>query len=210
VVVLSSQSGLATVLLLLTSFLCGSIPFGLFIARAYGMDIRAAGSGNIGATNVWRVLGWKPGVLVLVLDALKGLLPVLLALGLSRSVAMSTYVPMLTGLAAVLGHTFTPWLRFKGGKGVATGLGVAIALYQVWILIPLGVFLLGFFATRMVSVGSILAAVTLALLSLLPVARHLWPFGVLAALLVVWTHRSNIKRILNGTEYRTPLGRKKV
>ena len=128
---------------------------------------------------------------------------------------------MLVGLAAVLGHTFTPWLKFKGGKGVATGLGVAIALYQVWILIPLTVFLLALGISRMVSLSSIIAAITLALVGFLAAPPHsdflyvltaqwrLWPFGILALLLVLYTHRSNIKRILNGTENKVSFGRKR-
>lgn len=239
---------LYALLWLLFAFLCGSIPFGAIVTRLKGVDIRTVGSGNTGATNVWRALGWKYGISVLLLDALKGLVPVLLAsrfflrlsLGVAlpgdsgswafltsqsgynvaeiqQAVAIWHYLPMLVGLAAILGHTFSPWLKFKGGKGVATGLGVVIALYQLWVLIPLAVFGLALAATRMVSLGSILAAVTVACLSLIAKAvapldrssialQRYWPFGLLVALLVIWTHRENIKRIVNGTESR--VGRK--
>ena len=131
----------------LTGFLAGSVPFGWLVTRAARIDIRKVGSGNIGGTNVWRAMGWHWGLTVLLLDLLKGLLPVV---GLMLCVAqmpadklpLAWIVPlkMLVGLAAVLGHAFTPWLRFRGGKGVATGLGVTLALYQAWIIVPLVLF----------------------------------------------------------------------
>ncbi|MDQ3024498.1 MAG: glycerol-3-phosphate 1-O-acyltransferase PlsY, partial [bacterium] len=218
-------------------FLLGSIPFGLIVSKHCGVDIRALGSGNIGMTNVWRSLGWKPGLLVFVLDVLKGLVPTCLAyracigaqvtlaavgpdpnpmfdydtknyehlhyteyvwLGVPSGNAWA-YVPMVVGLAAVLGHTFTPWLRFKGGKGVATGLGVAMALYQWWILVPLTLFVVSLAVTRMVSLSSLLAAAAIAGLCLNRGLTHLWPFGIVVFLLVLWTHRSNIRRIIAGT-----------
>jgi glycerol-3-phosphate acyltransferase PlsY len=191
----------------LLGFLIGSIPFGYLVARAGGVDIRSVGSGNIGMTNVWRTLGWRAGASVLVLDILKGALPIV-ALDLCWP-RLSPPLPagwlgwlgMGTGIAAVLGHTFTPWLRFKGGKGIATGGGVLIALMQVWSLVPVGVFLLTLAATRMVSAGSLAAAwggcvTTLAV----PHLRWLTVLTLPLALFVTWTHRENIGRILNGTE----------
>lgn len=239
---------LVALLLIALGFLAGSIPFGLLVARHYGMDIRAAGSGNIGMTNVWRVLGWKPGVAVLLLDVAKGLIPVLIAIlfltpsyttgavgwtigffpelsigvGTPFALAIGKLAPMLVGIAAVLGHTFTPWLGFKGGKGVATGLGVAIALYGYWILVPAGVFLLLLLLTRMVSVSSIFASIALAAIGFIAAPAdspqlwteiqqwRLWPFGILAFLLVLCTHRSNIRRILNGTENKVSFRRRPV
>jgi glycerol-3-phosphate acyltransferase PlsY len=157
------------------AYLLGSIPFGLLVARVYGKDIRELGSGNIGMTNVWRHLGWKPGLLVLILDVLKGFIPTWLALVWSASQVSQRFpdstaeVNEMTvlagsvwfGLGAVLGHTYTPWLKGKGGKGIATGLGVAIALFQAWILIPIAVFLVLLATTRMVSLSSLIAVLSL-------------------------------------------------
>ncbi|MCB1219185.1 MAG: glycerol-3-phosphate 1-O-acyltransferase PlsY [Planctomycetales bacterium] len=203
--------------LALAGFLSGSLPFGWLVARLGGMDIRKHGSGNIGMTNVWRVMGWKAGLTVLLLDVAKGLLPVLLAGRLMDTVnppgltiSGRAWLLLITGLAAILGHTFTPWLKFRGGKGVATSLGVLIALYQLWVLAPLGVFLLALATTRMVSVGSILAALSVGILAVaVPALRPYMAFGIPVALLVVWTHRSNIRRILDGTESRVGSGKKK-
>lgn len=222
---------------LLFAFLCGSIPFGAIVTRLKGIDIRTVGSGNTGATNVWRALGWKYGISVLLLDALKGFLPVFgyqqhWFAGYFQSImdpdpprqamllfiGFSAFAPFLIGLMAILGHTFSPWLGFKGGKGVAIGLGVILAIYQGWVLIPLLVFGLTLLRTRMVSLSSMLAALSLPLLGLIahnaqPFSDHAaglaryWPFGALVALLVIWTHRSNINRILDGSENR--VGRKK-
>lgn len=216
-------------------FLLGSIPFGFIVARARGVDIRTRGSGNIGMTNVWRELGAGAGITVLVLDALKGWLPVWLtgnkqlavfytdiSTGTQVDITPPTspesslfpllYLPMIVGLAAILGHTFSPWMKFKGGKGVATGLGVILALFGWWSLLPLAVFLLTLALSRYVSLGSILAALAVAALPFVaaytpmggiwPSISHLWPFGLLVALLVLATHRENIRRIIAGTERR--------
>ncbi|MCH7472119.1 glycerol-3-phosphate 1-O-acyltransferase PlsY [bacterium] len=190
------------------AFLCGSIPFGWLAARAKGVDLRQVGSGNVGATNAWRVLGRKYGIAVLILDALKGLVPVAALTswlastqGSQQSEAWQASALMLCGAFAIFGHTFTPWLKFKGGKGVATGLGVIVALYHAWVLIPLGVFGLALAASRYVSLSSILAVLCVAVLSFaVEVLRPLWPFGLFSAALVLWTHRSNIARIIAGTE----------
>ena len=199
----------------LIGFLSGSLPFGWIVARLAGIEIREHGSGNIGMTNVWRVLGWKHGLSVLILDVLKGLLPVLLAARLMATVNPPGLTPdgrnwllLICGLAAILGHTFTPWLRFKGGKGVATSLGVLIALFKIWALLPLGIFLLLLALTRMVSLSSILAALSVGLATVfVPELRPFMAFGIPIALLVIWTHRENIGRIINGTERR--IGRRK-
>jgi len=214
----------ALLLLCLAGFLIGSIPFGWIVARLRGIDITKHGSGNVGMTNVWRVLGWQAGLLVLVLDAAKGFAPTLFVRQMTNG-AMANYpcmgtfdtaVPVIVGLAAILGHTFSPWLRFKGGKGVATGLGVLIALFQWWVLVPLGAFILVLLTSRMVSAGSISAAIALiatsAYLDSVRDPTHpagsLLPFGILVALLVIYNHRSNIRRIMNGTENKVSFGRK--
>lgn len=195
---------------IVVAFLCGSVPFGWIFARAKGVDLRAIGSGNIGGTNVWRALGWQYGVVVLFLDALKGFAPVFLLQYCVASMPAGFVPPharpwlfMLTALAAVLGHTFTPWLGFRGGKGVATGGGVVIALFQLWVLPVLVLFGLVLLSTRYVSLSSIMSAMLLAALSLsIPSIRPYWPFAVAALLLVLWTHRANIDRLMAGNESR--------
>lgn len=215
-------------LFVLIAFAAGSIPFGLVIARARGVDLRAHGSGNIGATNVWRVMGWRCGLPCFLLDVLKGLAPTLAA-GLANGAATASWrvaaldqptawwwLAVLT--AAILGHMFTPLAGFKGGKGVATGLGAALGVWPVLTVPGLGALLLwGLVAwrTRMVSVASCAAAAGLPLfvyLWSLPGARtdaggppDVSPFliatGVLGALVIV-RHRSNLARVWAGTENR--------
>jgi glycerol-3-phosphate acyltransferase PlsY len=186
------------------AFLLGAIPFGFLAGKLKGIDLREHGSGNIGATNTLRVLGAGPGVAVLLLDVLKGCLPALLAQRLS----LSPWWVMGAGLAAILGHTFSPFLRFKGGKGVATSLGVLVGLSPAVAGLSLLVFLLVVLATRYVSLGSLLAAVAQAVLFF--VLSEELPyrlFGVLAALFVIAKHRSNIERLRNGRESK--FGQKK-
>jgi glycerol-3-phosphate acyltransferase PlsY len=206
--------GIYLTLWLALAFLCGSVPFGWLVARARGVDLARIGSGNIGATNVARALGWGWGGTVLLLDTLKGLIPVAALTWCLASVSEASAplawrhpLLMLAGLAAVLGHTFTPWLGFRGGKGVATGLGVVLALYQWWVVVPLAVFGLTVLGTRYVSLGSILGSLTVGGLSFfVPALRPLWPFGLLTVVLVLFTHRENIRRLLAGREHR--LGQK--
>lgn len=185
----------------LCAFLCGSIPFGLVLVKLAGKgDVRQHGSGNIGATNVSRVGGKALGIVTLLLDVLKGFLPVFIAkkLGLGES-ALS-----LLSLAAVLGHMFTPWLAFKGGKGVATALGVALAFRAGMVLPALGVFVAVLLLFRYVSLGSVLSAFALPLIlawrGATPVVLLLW---IDIALLVILKHHENIRRLLKGAE--TPL-----
>jgi len=182
----------------LAAFLCGSIPFGLLLVKLAGKgDVRAHGSGNIGATNVSRVGGKGLGIVTLLLDIAKGFLPVFLAkhLGLSGG-ALS-----LIALAAVLGHVYTPWLKFQGGKGVATALGVALAFQASMVVPPLALFLILVLAFRFVSLGSVASALALPATLLLrgaPPAVVL-PWTALA-LLVILKHHENIRRLLKGTE----------
>ncbi|HEX4845845.1 MAG TPA: glycerol-3-phosphate 1-O-acyltransferase PlsY [Geothrix sp.] len=182
----------------LAAFLCGSIPFGLLLVKLAGKgDVRAHGSGNIGATNVSRVGGKALGIVTLLLDILKGFLPVFLA----RQAGLGDGALSLVALAAVLGHVFTPWLKFQGGKGVATALGVALAFRASMVVPPLAVFLVLVLAFRYVSLGSVAAAAALPATLLMrggPVAVVL-PWTALA-LLVIVKHHDNIRRLLKGTE----------
>jgi len=217
----------------LFAFLLGSIPFGLLIAKAKGIDIRQHGSGNIGATNVLRVVGKKYGITCLILDALKGLIPTIVGISLIRFAGMknpmmisaldpfSAEFPMLTaqvlqvitGLCAILGHNYSPWVGFKGGKGIATSAGVLIAMMPAAIVILLIVWLIVFATTRYVSLASIVAAAVLPLVTLWGSWFHgkiqngtwnkpLFVFTVIIAVLAVWKHRSNIQRLRQGTENR--------
>lgn len=184
--------------LVAAGFLFGSIPFGYLISRYfYGVDIRKAGSGNIGAANALRTLGKAGGAAVLLLDALKGFLPVLL----SKSLHLDPVWVALVAAAAVLGHCFSPWLGWHGGKGVATSVGAVIALSWMAGAVCAGGWVAGAALTGFSSVGSMLANL------LAPVA--LWfttrepayaAFGAFAALLIIYTHRENIERIRAGRE----------
>jgi glycerol-3-phosphate acyltransferase PlsY len=183
---------------LVVAYLCGSVPFGLIVAKARGVDVRAVGSGNIGATNVARALGKRTGALVLFLDAVKGLAPVL------ATRLFWPGEPLLAagaGLFAILGHVFPVWLKLHGGKGVATGLGVFLALAPVATAIATGFFLAVYATKRIVSIGSLAAATALPLAML---ALHEPPaFIALAAavwILVLVRHRSNIQRLLRREE----------
>ena len=212
-------------LLVVCAFLSGSVPYGLLIGFAKGHDVRKEGSGNIGSTNVGRVLGRKYFFICFALDVLKGLLPTLAAgyfLG-----CLGDWAPQVRDLvwwmgamvASVLGHVFSPWLKFKGGKGVATALGTMLGVFPALTLAGTSVFLVWLLAVKLwryVSVASILAAV------LLPVSVVIefvaaeqagwitvgwfsaaWPFLIVASLLsaiVLWTHRGNMKRLRAGTE----------
>lgn len=210
-------------LLLPIAFLCGSIPFGLLVAKAHGVDIRTVGSGNIGATNVGRVLGKRGFALVFTLDLLKGLLPTLAvgaSLGCLGSFAVEPKAAgiWLAGMAlAVLGHVFCPWLKFKGGKGVATGAGAMLGVFPPLAVPLLGALLVWLVALKIwktISISSMLASASLPIFVIaVAAARHggdlaqglreSWPFvvaGVALTVLVVFTHRANIRRLREGTE----------
>jgi acyl-phosphate glycerol 3-phosphate acyltransferase len=193
-----------TLLWCIVAFLVGAIPFGFLAGKLYGKDLREEGSGNIGATNTLRVLGKRAGITVLLLDALKGFLPVFLAL---RHLPGATpesggWSAVLVGFAAVFGHIYSPYVRFRGGKGVATALGVLIGLSPLIALSAFAVFFVTVYFTRYVSLGSILGALTQAVLFwVVPgqsVAARL--FGTIVGLFVVLRHRGNIQRLRNGTE----------
>ena len=189
-----------TVVCTLFSFLLGSIPFGYVVGRLKGVDVRMYGSGNIGATNVSRVLGKKYGAFVLLLDALKGAIPVLLA----RFLGFPVEYQVLFGFSAILGHCFSPFLRFRGGKGVATGLGAFLAISPEVTLMAVVIFLLVFFLTRYVSLSSIVAAASYPLLFRFIENPPKVSFILVSvtALVIVGKHYSNILRLLRGEEKR--------
>jgi glycerol-3-phosphate acyltransferase PlsY len=195
-------------------YLVGSVPTGYLLGRSRGLDIRQHGSGNIGATNVWRVLGRNWGLVAFASDFLKGFLPLYLLRKLSfpdDSSWMVSLLLVLCGLAAIIGHNYTPWLGFKGGKGIATSAGVMAALMPPVLAVALSLWIIATLMTRTVSIGSLLAAVVLP-----PAAAWFYPgewvyFGLatLAGGLAVWRHRANIQRLLAGTESRIEFGSKK-
>ncbi|MEA3188007.1 MAG: acyl phosphate:glycerol-3-phosphate acyltransferase [Chthoniobacter sp.] len=191
------------------SYLLGSIPFGFLVAKTRGIDIRQHGSGNIGATNVLRVLGKKWGIPVFVLDALKGLIAVRLAMVLGAHEIPLAAAGIMGAVCCILGHNFPIWLGFKGGKGIATSAGVLLGMLPVAGVLSFCVWLLLFFLTRYVSLASIFAAITVPVVVVLQLIfvwkGNGWPFfyfALVIAVLAVWRHRSNIKRLLTGTEPR--------
>ncbi len=185
------------------AYFLGSIPVGLLVARARGIDIRAVGSGNIGATNVARGLGKKIGAGVLVLDALKGALPMLAVRWLGLAHTVNPLVVTATGFAAVAGHCFPIWLGFDGGKGVATSLGVYLALDPLVTAACAGVFAIVYTATRIVSIGSMSAALAFpALLLLFGRSNAAVTLGIAVALVVLYRHKGNISRLLHHRENR--------
>jgi glycerol-3-phosphate acyltransferase PlsY len=187
--------------LLLLGYLAGSIPFGVLLTRwLRGVDVRKGGSGNIGATNVTRVAGKKIGAVVLLLDALKGALPVGLALWLLPAQARAH---AFVGLAAVLGHVYPVWLKLRGGKGVATALGVLLVLVPMAALAGATVYALVVAAWRVSSLGSLSAG--LSAVGVAALTAEAPEYALLTAfffLFMVWTHRSNIGRLLRRSERR--------
>ncbi len=181
------------------AYLIGSIPFAFLLARRRGVDLRLEGSGNVGASNVLRTSGAALAVLAMALDGLKGTLAVLLAQG----AASGTLVPVAAGVASVIGHVYPPWLRFHGGKGVATAAGAFSLLAPAALGIACAVFVLAVLATRIISVGSMSAAVTLAVVTAITDSPRLVIAGACAAAaLIVHRHRGNLSRLIAGTERR--------
>ena len=201
------------ILTVLIAYLLGSVPTGFLVAKTRGVDIRSLGSGNIGATNVFRVLGKSAGAFVFLADAAKGYLAVLVIAKVfcalfdpAAGPTARDWFDICGGAAAILGHNFSCWLRFKGGKGIATSAGVLVALVTVPLLIILGVWIIVFALTRYVSLASVSAAFAL------PFAA--WAVGkdstlilVTAALaaLAIYRHKANLRRLINGTENRITL-----
>jgi glycerol-3-phosphate acyltransferase PlsY len=208
-------------LLAVVSYFLGAIPFGLLVGLAKGIDPRKAGSGNIGATNVARLLGGKFFALVFTLDLLKSLIPMLIGHALLRRANLTSdqldakllLSWLLVGFAAILGHMFPIYIRFKGGKGVATSAGLILGLwpyYTLPALIALGVFIVVFFTWRYVSLGSIASALSFPLAYIIFALINRWPlthqqlplliFAIIVAALIVYKHRTNIARLRAGTE----------
>jgi len=197
----------------IAGYLLGSVPFGLILAKIFGgRDVRTAGSGNIGATNVARVAGPFAGILTLLLDVAKGAGAVLLAALFSQG---STLWMMIAGLCALVGHCFPLWLKFRGGKGVATAAGVFIVMNPMAFLGAIAVFLLVVAVTRYVSLGSICAAMAMPILVYFLPAAHVPLYivfvGALAAgTLIIYKHSANIQRLVRGEEPKFSPGKKKA
>lgn len=199
---------------IIAAYLLGSIPFGLLIAKAHGKDLRSIGSGNIGATNVSRALGRKWAYICFALDVLKGLIPMFVTMLITKpDSVLSLWLWLAVGCAAILGHIFPIYLRFKGGKGVATSFGVALGVwpyYTVCVLIAFGIWIAVVLIWRYVSLASIAASVAfiialIAAIILKPKWEFtgLWPILITAVaipVMVIVRHRENIKRLLTGTE----------
>jgi glycerol-3-phosphate acyltransferase PlsY len=207
---MTSSAALATIVT--AAYLAGSIPAGYLVGRARGIDVRREGSGNIGATNVGRLLGRKYGYGVFLFDATKGLAAVRLAYWIASATEQAQLEPEVYGIIAavmaVVGHSFPIWLRFRGGKGVAASVGGMLGLMPLAALIILIVWGIVFELTRYVSVASLSAAVALPLVVILVTQiTHrsglvLFVFSLAIAGLVLWRHRSNISRLIAGTEPR--------
>lgn len=214
-------------IIVILSYLVGAIPTSIIVSKAVkGIDIRQYGSGNAGGTNVMRVLGWKHGVMVIILDALKGVLAVIVVARLHygglpfANVSPFddfTLVQIIAGISAVVGHIWTVFAGFKGGKGIATALGMLLMIVTIDMLIAVGVFLIVVTISRYVSLGSVLAAVTVPAAmvfreNILNVDilgyNTLLPFVIAVSLLVIYTHRKNVVRILNGTENKLSFKKK--
>ncbi|MBT9394580.1 glycerol-3-phosphate 1-O-acyltransferase PlsY [Hymenobacter sp. NST-14] len=200
--------------LLVAAYLIGSIPTALWVGRAFfGLDIREHGSGNSGATNTFRVLGKKPGSFVMAVDVLKGWVATSLASVMLQQGAILPeqllYYQLACGVLAVVGHIYPIWAGFRGGKGVATILGVMLAIAPATVGVCILVFIAVLLVSRYVSLSSMTAGVVFALLQLLPPFRPenqllLW-FGFMVAGLLIYTHRANIQRLRAGTESRVPM-----
>ncbi|MDF1610770.1 MAG: glycerol-3-phosphate 1-O-acyltransferase PlsY [Stygiobacter sp.] len=215
------------IFVIILSYLVGSIPNSIIISKLVkGIDIREFGSGNAGGTNVFRVLGWKWGILTILLDALKGAIAVIVVARLYLDnfpfnnitpFDDFTLVQIICGVAAVIGHVFTVFAGFKGGKGIATGLGVLIMIVTVDMALALAVFFIVVGLSRYISLGSLAAAIAVPLIMIIRENifgvdiqgyHTILPFVIVLALFVIYTHRSNILRIINGNERKISFSKK--
>lgn len=212
---------------ILFSYLIGSIPTSIIVSKLVkGIDIRNFGSGNAGGTNVYRVLGWKYGILVILLDALKGALAVILIARLYQgSIPFEnatpfddfTLIQIIAGISAVIGHIWTIFAGFRGGKGIATALGMLVTIITVDMLVAVGVFIVVVSISRYISLGSILGALSVPLILIIrenlfhvniPGYNIVLPFSILISVLILYTHRANLNRLINGKESRISLSGK--
>lgn len=187
------------VLAVTVAYLVGSIPFAFLLTRHRGIDLRRAGSGNVGASNVLRTTGVRAAVLAMVLDGVKGSIAVLIAQLLSAGPVAA----VIAAFASVIGHVYPIWLRFRGGKGVATAAGAFAVLAPEALGIAVSVFVIAVLATRFISVGSMAGALTLALVATFSDAPAIVAIGATAsALIIIYRHRENLARLVAGTERR--------
>lgn len=213
--------------IVLLSYLVGSIPTSIIVSKlAKGIDIRNYGSGNAGGTNVFRVLGWKLGITTILLDAVKGAIAVIVvarlyfgAFPFANSTPFDdfTLIQIIAGVSAVIGHIWTVFAGFKGGKGIATALGFLITIITVDMLFAVAVFVIVVSFSRYISLGSITAAVSVPLILIIrenvfgvdiPGYHTILPFCIAISLLVIYTHRANLSRLLKGNENRITLSKK--
>ena len=227
--------------ILAVSYIIGSIPTSLMAGKMLkGIDIRQFGSGNAGGTNAFRVLGWKPGLLVTLIDIVKGVVAAVSVVAFFRHHPIGAFpdinevaLRLLAGMSAVIGHVFTLFAGFKGGKGVSTAAGMLIGIAPVSMLMVVGIFLLTVYLSRHVSVASMLAAIAFPLIIAVrkyifelgggldyyvklfgsqlffhdSLDYHLMIFGLIVALAILYTHRANIRRLISGTESRVTFGK---
>lgn len=184
--------------------LCGIIPFSYLLGRLKGVDLKQTGSGNIGATNLGRSLGVTFFIIGFLLDGIKGFLPVLIA-------KSSNLIPIISGAGAILGHVFNPFFKFKGGKGVATTIGVLLGIVPLQFVISIVVWLIVYLSTYIVSLASVSIAVALPITTFVlnksSVSEKI--FILIICILIIFAHRTNIKRLFNKTEPKTVFWRKK-
>lgn len=187
------------------AYFAGAVPFGFLIGRMRGVDVRTVGSKNIGATNVYRTVGKKWGLLAFLCDFLKGLIPVVLC----KRFCVDVHLPLVVGLMAVIGHMFTCFMKFKGGKGVATGFGMLLGLLPWLVLLAFGIFVVTVWLSHYISLGSCLAAAFLAVGVWFPWLGSMgWrnmPLCIvvtLVAVAAIYKHKANIRRLLDGCENR--------
>jgi len=198
-----------TIIALLLSYFLGAIPFGVIVGKMRGVDVRAVGSGNTGTTNVWRTLGPKAGASVFALDVAKGLAAPFIARALIASTEYS-WIAVCAAMA-IIGHTFSVFLKFRGGKGIATGLGAALGLMPIPALIAFAVWGGVLLLSRMISVASIAACIALPLLALAFQVPNAYVVVIaIIALLAILKHIPNMKRIAAGTEPKINLGKKRA
>ncbi|MBK7104076.1 MAG: glycerol-3-phosphate 1-O-acyltransferase PlsY [Ignavibacteriae bacterium] len=214
--------------IIVLSYLVGSIPISIILSKLVkGVDIRNFGSGNAGGTNVSRVLGKKYGILTIILDAFKGVIAVVFISRLyfgnfpfSNNTPFDdfTLIQIIAGISAVIGHIWTIFAGFKGGKGIATGLGVLVSIVTLDMIMALGVFALVVYFSKYISLASMSAAVSVPLIMIIrenifgvdiPSYHNILPFVIALALLVIYTHRANLERLINGSENKISLFKKK-